>query len=115
MRLLGNFGTIRVGATAGMEIYWNRQWTISYKAASATLTKTVKVSDADLSAFYMKSRCEKGEVGLKLSQGKKEKTFDVSSGFNGMLDMSGFNAGLVKMELRIKAAKNLKIAIGWRT
>ncbi len=48
MRLFGNFGTVRFGATAGIEFFWNNQWIVNYKAASATLTKTAKVSDEDL-------------------------------------------------------------------
>lgn len=114
MRILGNFGTIRIGATAGIEIYWNRRWIVSYKAASATLTKIVKVRDEDLSAFYVKGKCEKGNIKLKMSQGNAKREIDLSGTFNEKVDMAGFSAGLIKMVLVIKSAKNLKVVIGWR-
>lgn len=113
-RLLGNFGTIRVGATAGIEFYWNNQWTVSCKMANATLTKTVKLSNDDLSAFYLKGNCEKGEISLKISQGNMEKEVDFSNGINKKVDMNGFSEGLIKMKLVVKKAKNMKVLIGWR-
>jgi len=44
MRWLGNYGTIcvRVGVNVGVQIYWNHQWYINYKAANGKLLKTVK-------------------------------------------------------------------------
>lgn len=114
MRLLGNFGTVRVGATAGIEIYWNRQWTVNYKAASATLTKIVKMADGDLSAFYVKGNCERGDITLNMLQGNMKKSIDLSGGFNEVVDMTGFSAGLIKMVLDIKSAKNMNVRIGWR-
>lgn len=114
MRLSGNFGTIRVGATAGIEIYWNRQWFISYKAASAILTKTVKLNAEDLSAFYINMNCEEGDLTLIISQGKVEKNIELLSGLAGTFDMSDFREGLIKMVLVIKKGKKVKARIGWR-
>ena len=114
MRILGNYGTVRVGATAGYNIYWNRQWSVNYKAASATLTKTVKMKDKDLSAFYVMCNYEKGDITLKISQGNTSKTIELSSGYNEKVDMASFSAGLIKMNLTIKSAKKLKAKIGWR-
>lgn len=114
MRVLGNFGTVRVGATAGAEIYWNRQWYVSYKAASATLTKTVKLNADDLTAFYVNVKCDEGDITLKMSQGKVEKAIDLSCGLIGTVDMSDFREGLLKMVLIIKKGKGIKAKIGWR-
>ncbi len=114
MRLLGNLGTVRVGATAGIEFYWNRQWTVNYKAASCTLIKTVKLSNEDLSAFYIKGKCESGSLDLKMTQDGITKHFNISSGFNKAVDMTEFNAGLIKFVLTIKSARKIKVLVGWR-
>lgn len=114
MRILGNYGTVRVGATAGYNIYWNRQWSVNYKAASATLTKTVKMTDNDLSAFYVMCDCEKGDITLKMSQGTIKKTIDLTGGYNEKVDMTGFCSGEIKMVLTIKSAKKVRAKIGWR-
>jgi len=114
MRILGNFGTIRVGATAGIAFYWNRQWTVKYKAASATLTKTVKLSNEDLAAFYVKGKCESGSLVLDISQGSETKKIDISNIYNQKIDMSNFNPGLIKLVLKAKSAKNMNVFVGWR-
>jgi len=114
MRLLGNFGTLRVGATAGIEFYWNRQWYVDYKAASATLTKTVKLSDEDLSVFYVKGRCKSGSLVLKMSQDGMEKEIKFSGNIDEIIDMAVFNAGLIKLVFTAKSAKKMKVLIGWR-
>ncbi len=114
MRLLGNFGTIRVGATAGIEFYWNRQWTVNYKAASATLTKTVKLNNEDLSAFYIKGKCESGSLDLIMTQDGVTKHINISSSFDKAVDMTEFNVGLIKLVLTVKSAKNIKVLVGWR-
>jgi len=114
MKLLGNFGTIRVGATAGIEFYWNRQWTVNYKAASATLTKTVKLRNEDLSIFYVKGKCKSGSLVLKMSQDGVEKEIQFSGNIDEIVDMSVFNAGLIKLVLIAKSAKKMKVLIGWR-
>lgn len=113
-RLLGNFGTIRVGATAGIEFYWNRQWTVNYKVASATLTKTVKLTNEDLAAFYVNGKCGTGSLALKMSQSSTTRDIDLSGAFGETVDMDGFGAGLIKLVLTAKSAKNMKVLIGWR-
>lgn len=114
MRLFGNFGTIRVGATAGIEFYWNHQWTVNYKAASATLTKTVKLNDEDLSAFYVKGKYESGSLELKMTQDSVTKHINISSEYNKAIDMTEFNAGLIELVLIVKSVKKMKVLVGWR-
>jgi len=114
MRLFGNYGTIRAGATAGIEFYWNRQWTVNYKAASATLIKTVKLNNEDLTFFYAKGKCESGNLVLKISQGNMEKSINLSGKANEKVDMTGFSAGLIELLLIAKSARNMKVIIGWR-
>lgn len=114
MRLFGNFGTVRVGAIAGIAFYWNRQWTVNYKAASAMLTKIVKLSNEDLSAFYVKGNCESGSLVLSISQDGVEKEIRFSGNVNEKVDMSIFNAGLTKLVLYADSAKKIKVLIGWR-
>jgi len=114
MRLLGNFGTIRVGATVGAEFYWNRQWTVNYKTANATLTKTVILNSEDLSAFYVQGKCESGSLALKMIQDSVTKNIDILNHNNKAVDMSEFSAGLIKLVLTVSSAKNLKVIVGWR-
>lgn len=114
MKLLGNYGALRVGATAGGQYYWNRQWTIKYKAANATLTKTVKLTNEDLSAFYIIGTYEKGNVWLKLSQNNAELSLNLANSFNEKLDLSRFSAGVIKIVVTMDSVKNLKTTIGWR-
>ena len=114
MRLFGNFGTLRVGATCGIEFFWNRQWTVNYKAANVTLTKTVNLSREDLSAFYVNGKCESGSLVLKISQDGAEKEIIFPGNVNETVDMSVFNAGLIKLVLTAESAKNMKTLIGWR-
>jgi len=114
MRLFGNYGTVRVGTTAGIEFYWNRQWTVNYKAASATLIKTVKLNNEDLAVFYAKGKCKSGNLVLKISQGNVEKRINLSGKAYEKADMTDFSAGLIEMALIAKSARNMKVIIGWR-
>jgi len=119
MKIFGNYGTIRVGAFMKInplaDWYWNRQWTVNYIAASGTLTKYVKLNNDDLFAFYIKSKCKKGNVILQLSQGDIKKEIDISNNFDQRIEMSVFNAEeKIKMVLILESVKKIKILIGWR-
>ena len=113
-RLLGNFGTIRTGAFAGFQFYWNRQWSLHYKAVSGKHIKTVKVDISDLQSFYIKGKCENGIMTLKMSQGNVSKDIELWRTFDKRLDMTGFQAGLLKLDVAAKSAKNVNVKIGWR-
>jgi len=67
-----------------------------------------------LSAFYVKGNCESGSLVLKMSQGNVEKEIDLSSNDGEKVDMDSFCAGLIKLVLTTKSAKNLKVIISWR-
>jgi len=119
-RIAGNYGTTRVniGVAIAFPIadwYWNRQWTVNYIAASeTTLTKIVKLSYEDLSAFYIKARSKSGSLVLHISQGSVTKDIDISGEYYKVVEMVGFSPGLVKLVLSLKSAKNVKVLIGWR-
>jgi hypothetical protein len=96
------------------ESYWNRQWTVSFKASGETLTKTVNLSDDDMTAFHVIGNCDSGKLYLRISQGETAKTVDISDFFNESLDLSGFQAGRVKLTIYNDEAKNASISVGWR-
>lgn len=126
MKSMDQFGTIRNGAVAKIwpwsdgywkrhwpDLYQNRKWTLNFLWARATFTRMVELDNEDLSAFYAKGRCKSGSLVLKISQNNVEKEFDLSNNADEKVDMSNFNAGLIKLVITAKPAKSMKVIIGW--
>jgi hypothetical protein len=97
-----------------VENYWDRQWTVSFKASGEEMSKTFSLSDEELAAFRVTGNCDSGRLYLRISQGEIATIVDISDSFNGPVDLSAFQAGKLKLLILNDEAKNASIVVSWQ-
>ena len=95
-------------------IFLRNRWHVNYKKANGKLIKNIKIYKDDLCNFRYNCKCEYGQVSLKISLGVVEKEIEILNAVNKIIDIRDYRDGIIKLELSIKAARNLKMNIGWR-
>ena len=90
-------------------------WKISANTAKGYVSQSIDISSSELAALYVKNTNSDGTVSLVLIQGDINKTFDVSGTFDGSIDTSAFAAGKITIRLNLDSAKNVDVAVKWKS
>ncbi len=93
--------------------YENQQWiAVANSVKSGRTTRTVTLTEDNLSVFTVQSSTESGVLTLRITQGEETKEVDISN-FNGNIDMGQFTAGKTAIELRYDQIQDMHTVIRW--
>ena len=88
-------------------------WTINATTIDGLAERNLDLSAAELATIEVDSNDNVGAVTLVLIQGDITEVFELSRGFNGILDTSNFEAGQILMRLNFVNARAVDLSVNW--
>ena len=104
---------IQTGSGSGVSNVENNTWRATPYRANGTSRIDYTFTSANLEAMTVKSTNSDGNIFLTLTQGEREKTFDITGEFIQNIDISDFEPGRIRLRLNFQNARNIDTLISW--
>jgi len=109
------YGSRQIGSFAGLEDdLRNGVWAISADSANGYSRRNPVLDAGEMDAFHVTNISAAGSAALRVEQGNNTQTVDIPVGFDGYIDLSGFEPGRVQITAEFDHAQDVNIIIRWR-
>lgn len=89
------------------------QWSVSFKTSGEELSRSVNLSNDALNNFSIEGKCDEGKLYLLISQNDLAKVIELSDLAKGIIDLSDYKPGNVKLMIYNENARNAVVKIRW--
>ena len=109
------YGSRQIGSFVRLEDdLRNGVWTISADSANGYSRRNPVLNAVEMDAFHVTNISSAGNAALLVEQGNNSKTVAIPGGFDGYIDLSGFEPGRVQITVELDHAQDVNITIRWR-
>lgn len=97
-----------------LETNTKSKWNISYYKSTSNFSRNINKEDNSPSTLFIEAKSDKGNLGLKISQGSKEDIIYIKD-TNGVkeIDLSNFDSGKIKLTLINEGCNGVEFKAYW--
>jgi len=112
--MIDAFGNARRGRFLGLSAsHRNQEWNLSVVRGNGSVQISPRLNDDELAQIYVVGYAGEGEIFLRLEQDGMVEEFHITQ-FSGLLDITGFTPGRVRMIAVLENAEDVWLNVSWR-